>query len=699
VSEKPSLRQLEPPGSLYISKFWTGIYTNRSPLFTPVSAMGLQLLAHQDVFWDGHDVQCTPQFSCRRRYGFLRECPTAFAAGEWPLAFFSFQNLAGTVTPIVDTQLGVYSFSSTGLTQIYAKTTATQSSFNDIGDIMYWVDGSVFLQWNGTTVSTVGVIPPSAAPTFTTTGGLLAPTVGYKWGFVYRNPTSFQISSMSPASALYGPYSNVIIEEDIVGSGPYTVTVANAAAWTSQASVTGSVVYTGTGIALLLTDGTPTTGQYTVAAGVYTFSSGDSGAAVTITYNTGVSFQVSGVGSGQASVGFIDLYRTADGGAQYYFDQTIPNPGAVAFTINDTVTDALLNDFRIAPVAYANNPPPPGLTLLCWYAGRLWGASGNTLYFSGGPDTTNGVGAESWPPGNNYTIPGGITCLTPTSQGLIISTSDDLYVTTGTTLATFTVPIVWQANSGVPNQNCMSQDGDSLYMFTTRGCVISYVSGAIADPGSFNATKFGAFDPATTSITVHRSGEDTGIFVSDGVSNLWRFDQNTNQSWDTPYIPVGGVGLVFSMELVKNEWVCLIGRPTGAGYILGRDTNTWTDDGVAYSCSVTFGSITVAPPRHVVNLGSILLQVTGVGTYPTVSVLLNEIADTGKFPATFVVLPNPKPDPPQLPPTQSIWTRRHDFKAAQSPLCSHVQHLQLKVDFIAEPYPNELLGFGIETAA
>jgi hypothetical protein len=206
--------------------------------------------------------------------------------------------------------------------------------------------------------------------------------------------------------------------------------------------------------------------------------------------------------------------------------------------------------------------------------------------------------------------------------------------------------------------------------------------------------KVAAFDPTDCYVAIHRSGEDEGFFISDGATNIYRYNI-VNQAWDPVIQPVGGCGAIASIELTIADWRLVLGRPTGSGYILDRDLETFSDDGVAYPAFVTIGSLNVAPPRQVANIASVLTQFVAIGTYPTVSVLVNEFADTGIFPATFVALPNPVPDPPQLPPTTTLWTRRHDFKAAQQPLSGHVSNMQIKVTFATEAEPNEIWGIGL----
>src|SRR5690348_14483917 len=408
---------------------------------------------------------------------------------------------------------------------------------------------------------------------------------------------------------------------------------------------------------------------------------------------TNQQYALSGDASTDQQVDKIDIYRTKDGGGIYYFDAEITNPGSGTFSYTDNNADSTLNTDLIAPLAGVNNPPPAGATLLFWYAGRLWAVVGNTVYYSAGPDCTNGVGTEAWPAANNFAVQGNITAAAPTSQGLILFTRDDAYVITGTSSSTFADPLLWQVNWGVANENCISQDQDSFYAITTKGQVFSYANGSFDEIGFANQADFGAMTPANCYIAFHRSGGDEGVFVSDGSANIWRYSTVSN-SWDTSYAIAGGCHAIGSIELTDNQWHLMMGRDSGSGYILERDTTTYADDGTTYTASATFGSLTVAPPRQVMKTQSILAQVSRQGTYPTVSVMLNEIAVSSGT-ATFTALPNPVPDPPQLPQAISMWSTRHDLKAATSALPQYVQHLQIKFDFISENAANELLGFGV----
>jgi hypothetical protein len=74
----------------------------------------------------------------------------------------------------------------------------------------------------------------------------------------------------------------------VPSSSAYTVTVANSSAWQDDYGV----VYAATGLPLTKAASSPSAGQYSVAAGVYTFNASDAGKAVLVSYT----YTVSGTG-------------------------------------------------------------------------------------------------------------------------------------------------------------------------------------------------------------------------------------------------------------------------------------------------------------------------------------------------------------------------------------------------------------------
>lgn len=69
-------------------------------------------------------------------------------------------------------------------------------------------------------------------------------------------------------------------ENGTIGPTPYTVTVANSATFVADLGV----FYKATGVQLTRVASGPTTGQYSVAAGVYTFAAADTGLVVEVNY-------------------------------------------------------------------------------------------------------------------------------------------------------------------------------------------------------------------------------------------------------------------------------------------------------------------------------------------------------------------------------------------------------------------------------
>src|ERR1017187_8424336 len=166
MPSEQNIHKIETPESLYLNRFWTGLITNRSPLFVPISPFGLQIIQRQDVLWDGSNVMLTPQYTLKRRYGFSRLCTSIFGSSEWPLTTFTFEDLTGTLHKLVDTQTNVYSYTGTTKTSIYTKVAgAGQSSFVEVANMLYWCDGKSALKWDGTTVTNMGIATPTVAPT------------------------------------------------------------------------------------------------------------------------------------------------------------------------------------------------------------------------------------------------------------------------------------------------------------------------------------------------------------------------------------------------------------------------------------------------------------------------------------------------------------------------------------------------------
>lgn len=593
-------------GGLYIQKWISGLFSQRNPLFTPTSAMGLQMISRQDALWDGLNIEISSIMTLQRRPGYPRFCSTAFGSSDYPLDFFSFKNLAGTIKTLVDTPTKLVSFTTSAQTTVFSKSGTAQGDMEDVGDMLYYCDGTDAdtKKWDQTTASKWGIVAPSVGPTLSFGAGSLSPKSGYRYCCVYKNSTTGHISNASPRSA-------------------------NTGSLTSQN--------------------------------------------ITVSYTASTDPQVDK----------IDIYRNDDGGSVFYFLAEVNNATS---NYTDSTPDTGLNNDIVAPLV-GNEPPPSGISLVVFYLGRMWVASGKDLYFGSGPDCTNGVPEEAFYSANVFHFPGKITALVVVSTGLLVFTRDDLYIILGTDLASF-YPKKWQSNFGVQNQNCVTQDGDLVFVFTSRGQLFE-LSGP-EEIGFPIRSRLAAMNPANVYLALHRSGDDEGLFISDGSANIYRYSL-AMQCWSTKAQPVGGVKALGSIETSNAVWTLLAGRTAGSGYILARNPSNFQDDGSSYAWNVEIGALVGAPLGHVASMESVLIEATTAGTYPTVAIRLNEIS------GNYVTLPNPVPDPPKMPQSSTLHMKRHYTTAATTPLAvTQVRFVFVKISSAAtEAVKNEITGLGI----
>lgn len=167
---------------------------------------------------------------------------------------------------------------------------------------------------------------------------------------------------------------------------------------------------------------------------------------------------------------YLNMYRTTDGGGTFYFLEQVANPGtstltyeddsfgtgASSTTYNDPVPDSKLDTARYAPSLTSNSPPTPVIppdvmgddtpSKDCWsmttFAGRIWIAISNYLFFSSREETRDGIGEECFPSGNLgnfFILDSGIKGLAATDQALYVGTSRDIWKLEGSTLDSFVI--------------------------------------------------------------------------------------------------------------------------------------------------------------------------------------------------------------------------------------------------------------------
>lgn len=406
---------------------------------------------------------------------------------------------------------------------------------------------------------------------------------------------------------------------------------------------------------------------------------------------TNSNIAVSGSGSGDAQVDQVQIYRTKQGGSVYYFLGQVANPGSgVTWSFIDTVPDALLNTELIVTTVPLNNPPPSGTSLVAFYQGRLWVASGNNLYFDGGGDIINGVAHECFPPANVFPYLTNITALVPTDQGLVVFLEDEIHAVLGgpQTLTYYDQTIM--QGVGVKSQDAVTQDQDQIFFLSSQGQGFVMSSSNFGEFGLAVADTLAAnFAPSSSYIAKHRNGTDSGIFLSDGSANFMRFDQ-VNDRWSVLRQPVGGVGPIASLETSSGVFSLVT---TIGGYVCSRSFSSFTDGHAAstYTAYATVGSLEVASlTTEPAKVSHAIARSNNAGSKPSVSILPNNTS------GTFVNVPFTANLPAYLAGTSleptTVRQSRYDLSGATGLAYGQLNHLQIKVSWPSENNQNELTG-------
>lgn len=397
----------------------------------------------------------------------------------------------------------------------------------------------------------------------------------------------------------------------------------------------------------------------------------------------------------------ITIWRTLDGGSTYFFLTEVPNiqpiGGAQQFQIvNDVSPDTVINQLIQAPINGANNPPPAGFLPMAYHFERIWGAVGNFVYCSGGPDTLTGNPNESFNPLDFFQFPSPVTKIVPTATGILVFLTSDVYGILGGPIFDTFFPSPMVPGVGLLHYQALDVHGGVIFMYTADNQFISMdPSGGANRMGGPIADKIALFDATKAYVTVHESGNDNAIFLSDGVTGWYRLNPsqfpNGSQVWSPFATITGGAGAVQSIEVTTGVHRLLVGGVGSNTSILQRDFSTYQDNGVNYTCFFTMGSINLVNPGQIAGLTFVNLRATRVGSSPTAAFLLNEIV------GNFTTFPSAQPYPWQIygatqQPT-SLFSNAYYFRAAGVP--SLAEHMQVKVSFPAENFANEVLSLTI----
>ena len=444
--------------------------------------------------------------------------------------------------------------------------------------------------------------------------------------------------------------------------------------------------------------GTPTgagTGHVSTASPLFIITGANPGAVVTLVIP----------GSADPQVDTITIWRTLDGGSTLFFLTEVPNTppigGVTQFqTVKDVSPDTVIDQFITAPINHQNDPPPTGFLPMAYHFERIWGAVGNFVFASGGPDVVTGNPNESFDPLDFFEFPSPVTRIVPTATGILVFLTSDVYAILGGPLFDTFFPTPMVPGVGLLHFNALDVHGGMIYLYTADNQLVSMdPSGGVQRMGGLIADKLASFDATKTFVSVHESGNDNALFVSDGANGWYRLNPcqfpNGTPVW-SPFANItNGAGAVQSIEVSTGVHRLLVASPrstpSSPSFILQRDFSTYTDNGTPYTCFFTMGNINLVNPGQIAGLTFINVRATRTGTTPAVSFLLNEIS------GSFTSFPQAQAYPWQIygatgQPT-SLFSNAYYFRAAGVPALA--EHLQVKVFFPAENFANEVLSLTI----
>lgn len=407
--------------------FWrTGLYTNRSQLFAPFRAIGLNVITSNDALIDGQDMEVTDHFEIQRRPGFSRFCSQQLAASEIPNQFYSVRTPTGTVIPLIDTNQRLASFSTSAITTLWTKASSDQAFPLLVGSQIYAANSTANGQKRYDTGTNalhgMGIAAPASMPTLappTAAGSTFwQPNVAYgNTLVVLLDPNgNVQISSGALHTLTTGatpPAWNVSVGSHTTESSGFWVNLGPPDVWQAstvyaiQAPGAGQIIIDSNGNAQQLTTGgtsgssnptwatTPGTttadntvtwtcrgnATFSVFSGyqyVYVYSTQaptvttgyyHCSTASPVTYSTGpvfgtYSYTLQGAYSTNTDVGSVDIYRIKDGGGVLFYAGSVANNSAGGtWSFVDNIPDANLNTSLVVPLGTTHlNDPPPGST-------------------------------------------------------------------------------------------------------------------------------------------------------------------------------------------------------------------------------------------------------------------------------------------------------------------------------------------------
>ena len=428
---------------------------------------------------------------------------------------------------------------------------------------------------------------------------------------------------------------------------------------------------------------------------------------------------VTGPVSLDPQVDTIIIWRSADGGGPDQMFELTEVPNAANTVINgigywsfqDWLPDTAdgvypgLNYQIPASINNVNDPPFSTFLPQVYNFQRIWGADGEFVDFSGGPDTLVGNPDEAFSPSDGLPFLAPVVRVVKSAQGLITYLTDSIQVIAGGPATATFFSVEWAAGIGLLSYNALDVFAGEQYFFSsdnqfrvmTPSLNITNAGFALGDQfaNQPNGTADTTWDPAQVYVASHQSGTDNAIFVADGNTGWYRLNPrqagampNTEPVWSPFAAITNGCQMVQSVEVSPGIKKLLVGSQTQNEPLFERSQAIYTDNGTSYDAYFEMGNIALCHPGQLALLKFVEFDFNGVKFQPTISYLLNEISGTF-VPFTAA----PVFDPPSLygdtiAPTSYSPCRYYFASNASLARC---RHLRLKVDFGTTSNGDELL--------
>jgi hypothetical protein len=395
---------------------------------------------------------------------------------------------------------------------------------------------------------------------------------------------------------------------------------------------------------------------------------------------------------GQTTPFLLTTIQAPPNGAPWSFTDTTPDPPNPGATLDTLIEGDTIGN---------NAPPPTGLWQLTYYLGDLFGSTGVFQYWSGTSTQPVGVGAESWPGGNNFQMPEVVTKSWASATGLLIFTKNGIWFSQGTT--------GFPAFAPLPPTEILTDIGLlSPTLFTVNGSIPVIVTSDLqmialdpsagvtrySDPIADTENGMGGFSNVSSYLTWYTNNIDSAYYLCDGVTGWFRLcptaAPESGFTWSTKANIGGGCSAIAAIETAPGVKQLLIGA-NGTGPILARDLTTNADNGVAYEASCIIGSLVFAQPNQCAEIRSISTYALATGTRVQVSLLGNEVEATADVP--FELLQDYSPEPARLQSPVSLYADRWYLIQQEQPLW--MQHMQLQFAWPAVNEANELLAYAV----